>query len=151
MRKIGMSVVLFALFILFLPNNGTTSSLTVGTKVIYPGGTDQPPKEKDTGVSLKVESVRVSDPDSEEPQEYAEEEFFDKMLNRGDAKKLLQIVSRRNDATGKAYTFLALAALDRSEEAVRLGNELIKRDDLNGSMKDQIQTKMDAFKKETGK
>ena len=40
--------------------NGQEASIVVGTKVIYPGGADQPPKEKDTGVKLKV-TPRIND------------------------------------------------------------------------------------------
>ena len=34
--------------------NGQEAEIIVGKKVIYPGGADQPPKEKDTGIKLKV-------------------------------------------------------------------------------------------------
>ena len=40
--------------------NGQEASIVVGTKVIYPGGADQPPKEKDTGVKLKI-TPRIND------------------------------------------------------------------------------------------
>ncbi len=40
--------------------NGQEASITVGTKVIYPGGADQPPKEKDTGIKLKI-TPRIND------------------------------------------------------------------------------------------
>ena len=40
--------------------NGQEANIVVGTKVIYPGGADQPPKEKDTGVKLKV-TPRIND------------------------------------------------------------------------------------------
>lgn len=40
--------------------NGQEANITVGTKVIYPGGADQPPKEKDTGIKLKV-TPRIND------------------------------------------------------------------------------------------
>lgn len=40
--------------------NGQEASITVGKKVIYPGGADQPPKEKDTGIKLKI-TPRIND------------------------------------------------------------------------------------------
>ncbi|MBQ3644608.1 MAG: hypothetical protein II961_08430 [Candidatus Riflebacteria bacterium] len=40
--------------------NGQEANITVGTKVIYPGGADQPPKEKDTGIKLKI-TPRIND------------------------------------------------------------------------------------------
>lgn len=40
--------------------NGQEASITVGEKVIYPGGADQPPKEKDTGIKLKI-TPRIND------------------------------------------------------------------------------------------
>ncbi|MBP5469398.1 MAG: hypothetical protein J6Z11_09150 [Candidatus Riflebacteria bacterium] len=40
--------------------NGQEASIVVGTKVIYPGGADQPPKEKDTGVKLNI-TPRIND------------------------------------------------------------------------------------------
>jgi len=40
--------------------NGQEAEIIVGKKVIYPGGADQPPKEKDTGIKLKV-TPRIND------------------------------------------------------------------------------------------
>lgn len=40
--------------------NGQEANIVVGTKVIYPGGADQPPKEKDTGIKLKI-TPRIND------------------------------------------------------------------------------------------
>lgn len=40
--------------------NGQQANIVVGTKVIYPGGADQPPKEKDTGIKLQI-TPRVND------------------------------------------------------------------------------------------
>ncbi|KAF1083275.1 MAG: hypothetical protein GQF41_0053 [Candidatus Rifleibacterium amylolyticum] len=40
--------------------NGQEAEIIVGTKVIYPGGADQPPKEKDTGIKLKI-TPRIND------------------------------------------------------------------------------------------
>ncbi len=40
--------------------NGQEATITVGSKVIYPGGADQPPKEKDVGVKLKI-TPRIND------------------------------------------------------------------------------------------
>jgi type IV pilus secretin PilQ/predicted competence protein len=40
--------------------NGQEANITVGRKVIYPGGADQPPREKDVGVKLKI-TPRIND------------------------------------------------------------------------------------------
>lgn len=40
--------------------NGQEANIVVGKKVIYPGGADQPPKEKDTGIKLKI-TPRIND------------------------------------------------------------------------------------------
>ncbi|MFZ2960563.1 MAG: secretin N-terminal domain-containing protein [Candidatus Ozemobacteraceae bacterium] len=40
--------------------NGQEAYIKVGQKVIYPGGADQPPKEKDTGIILKI-TPRIND------------------------------------------------------------------------------------------
>lgn len=40
--------------------NGMEANILVGTKVVYPGGADQPPKEKDTGIKLKI-TPRIND------------------------------------------------------------------------------------------
>ena len=40
--------------------NGQEANIVVGTKVIYPGGADQPPREKDTGVKLVI-TPRIND------------------------------------------------------------------------------------------
>lgn len=40
--------------------NGQEANIVVGTKVIYPGGADQPPKEKDTGIKLNI-TPRIND------------------------------------------------------------------------------------------
>lgn len=40
--------------------NGQEANIVIGEKVIYPGGADQPPKEKDTGIKLKI-TPRIND------------------------------------------------------------------------------------------
>lgn len=40
--------------------NGQEAYIKVGQKVVYPGGADQPPKEKDTGIILKI-TPRIND------------------------------------------------------------------------------------------
>jgi type IV pilus assembly protein PilQ len=40
--------------------NGMEANIMVGRKVVYPGGADQPPKEKDTGIKLKI-TPRIND------------------------------------------------------------------------------------------
>ena len=40
--------------------NGQEANVVVGTKVIYPGGADQPPREKDTGIKLVI-TPRIND------------------------------------------------------------------------------------------
>ncbi len=40
--------------------NGQEANIVVGTKVIYPGGAEQQPKEKDTGIKLKI-TPRIND------------------------------------------------------------------------------------------
>ncbi|MBF0546603.1 MAG: hypothetical protein HQM08_19310 [Candidatus Riflebacteria bacterium] len=40
--------------------NGQEAYIKVGSKVVYPGGADQPPKEKDTGIILKI-TPRIND------------------------------------------------------------------------------------------
>lgn len=40
--------------------NGQEAQIVVGTKVIYPGGADSPPSEKDTGIMLKI-TPRIND------------------------------------------------------------------------------------------
>ncbi|MBF0498966.1 MAG: hypothetical protein HQM09_02435 [Candidatus Riflebacteria bacterium] len=40
--------------------NGQEAYIKVGQKVVYPGGADQPPKEKDTGIILKL-TPRIND------------------------------------------------------------------------------------------
>lgn len=58
-RRIPVLVVLVLLVSgLLAPAPVGAARLTVGEKVTYSGGPDQPPKEKDTGVSLKVDEGR---------------------------------------------------------------------------------------------
>jgi type IV pilus assembly protein PilQ len=40
--------------------NGQEANIMIGKKVVYPGGADQPPKEKDTGIKLKI-TPRIND------------------------------------------------------------------------------------------
>lgn len=40
--------------------NGQEANIVVGSKVIYPGGADQPPREKDTGIKLSI-TPRIND------------------------------------------------------------------------------------------
>lgn len=96
------------------------SQLTVGTKVIYPGGTDQPPKEKDTGVSLKVGNIHgaVGDGCPSNEGEGAESAYED-MLQSGQAEDLLRVLRGKADPLSRTYRALALLDLGREADAHR--------------------------------
>ncbi|NLI77616.1 MAG: hypothetical protein GX442_14410 [Candidatus Riflebacteria bacterium] len=96
------------------------SQLTVGTKVIYPGGTDQPPKEKDTGVSLKVGNIHgaVGDGSPSLSGEGAASAYED-MLQSGQAEDLLRALRGQGDPLSRTYRALALLDLGREADAHR--------------------------------
>lgn len=96
------------------------SNLTVGTKVIYPGGADQPPKEKDTGVSLKVGNVIAHGSEGSNvaglslaPGQAA----LETLLEEGRAEDILRVVGSRSDPLSRTYRALALLEQGKTLEA----------------------------------
>ena len=113
--------VLLAAILAVVPFQGQAQSqLTVGTKVIYPGGTDQPPKEKDTGVSLKVGNIHgaVGDGSPSFDGEGTASAYED-MLQTGQAEDLLRALRGKGDPLSRTYRALALLDLGREADAHR--------------------------------
>ncbi|RCK79582.1 MAG: hypothetical protein OZSIB_4336 [Candidatus Ozemobacter sibiricus] len=84
--------------------------------MIYPGGADQPPKEKDTGVSLKVDKIighgsAVSERDDLPlaPGQAA----LETLLVEGRPEEILRIVGSRSDPLSRTYRALALLDLGK--------------------------------------
>ncbi len=96
------------------------SQLTVGTKVIYPGGTDQPPKEKDTGVSLKVGNLHGAVGNGSPSFEgEGTASAYEDMLQSGQAEDLLRALRGKIGPLARTYRALALLDLGREADARR--------------------------------
>lgn len=106
----------------FLPVNA--GSLFVGTKVIYPGGENQPPKEKDIGTSLKA-SARGN---------VAEKSMDDKLkqlFEDEDYETILNVTKTAVSRESKVYKTIALFRLNRKKEAKKLAKVLLKDKNLS--------------------
>ena len=119
MNKMKKAVFLIGTFLIcfLLPVNA--GSLFVGTKVIYPGGANQPPKEKDTGTSLKA-SARGNFP------EKSLTDNLNKLLDDEDYDTLLQMAKASDNKESRVYEAIALFHLDRKKEALSLAKKLLK-------------------------
>ena len=111
-------------------------SLTVGTKVIYPGGADQPPQEKDTGVSLKGSAIghggasgQAVSRDTESPEALEE---------AGDYEGILVSCSKSSDLNSRAWVAIAMWYIGSESEAQRNAAALIKEEGLSEEMKDKL-------------
>lgn len=137
-------VIMIFLLASLVPLSGLSvlaGSLSVGTKVIYPGGADQPPKEKDTGVSLKADVVgiaRGSESDTQEANEH-----FQQMLDFGEYEKLIDEIGESDDPEILSLKALALYYNDEDEAAFELANKLLKNKKLSQETKDYLCRELD--------
>lgn len=103
-------------------------SLTVGTKVMYPGGADQPPKEKDTGVSLKVDVVGMSGSETEEP--FSESASAASQLTmwaeNGEYDQMLEALETPKTSEEKAWKAIALLKTGEGDAGDQLAREALK-------------------------
>ena len=127
----GVGILVFGLPI---PSSG--AELNVGSKIVYPGGADQPPKEKDVGVKLKVEPVSSS---IETQEEFASEEDLAVLLSDGQTSKILSFTADKKDPSSQAYRALALFAVDRKKEAEQVARKVLKSDDLSSDLRDKLE------------
>ena len=133
-----LSLIAGVLMLAFVPGMLHAGSLTVGTKVIYPGGADQPPKEKDTGVSLKVDVVGVAEPDQAASTEASSSASLAEMSDNGDYEKILEAVKTPVTLEQKAWKAIALWHTGKEEQASQLGKGLLKDPSLSPDLRQKI-------------
>lgn len=131
-RIVALIVTLFLCFL--LPVNA--GSLFVGTKVIYPGGANQPPKEKDTGTSLKA-SARGNFP------EKVLLEDLENLFDDEDYETLLIKARLANNKEAKVYEAIALFRLNRKKAAKTLARVLLKDKGLTEEASQQLCDELD--------
>lgn len=131
-----MKTILIFIVVIFQTTLVFAGSLSVGTKVIYPGGADQPPKEKDTGVSLNADIVGIAADKNADDEETIE--HFKQMLEEEDYENLLQKISDRNDPESLALKALALYYHGAETEALELAEKLLKNPKLSDQDKQKI-------------
>lgn len=131
-----MKTLLFLIAVIFQTTLVFAGSLSVGTKVIYPGGTDQPPKEKDTGVSFNADIVGLAADENIDEEKTIE--HFKQMLEEEDYDNLLQQISDRNDPESLALKSLALYYQGSEPEALELAGKLLKNPKLSDQSKQKI-------------
>ncbi len=113
------------------------AELNVGKKVVYPGGADQPPKEKDTGIKLKVDVISATTFSKED--DTPDQEEMEKLLQEGDGKKLLETTANRSDPVSKAYEAMALLSLGKNAEGERKGKKLLESGELEEDLKASLE------------
>lgn len=139
-KKILFAGLFLVLPTLFCNPEVQAGELVVGKKVVYPGGADQPPKEKDVGVKLKVESrggtVFTQDPREEDA---VEEKDFEALLQDGKTREILDTTAGKTDPASKGYRALALEKVDRRNEARSTAQEALKSDDLPDDLRERLE------------
>jgi hypothetical protein len=116
---------LTVIFLFVMAATAFCGSLQVGTKVIYPGGADQPPKEKDTGVSLNAEVTGIAR-ETADAGEQSPEEIYD----RNDYETTIEILKKRSDHESKTFTAIALFNLGNEDEAAEMARKLLEDPEL---------------------
>jgi len=119
--------------------------LSVGTKVIYPGGADQPPREKDTGVSLNadVKSAAILNNETDFPNGIISNNALEKLDKAGAYELMLQSLENRSDDVALAYKAIALEATDEYEEGENIALRLVKKGSLPHELKKRLIKKFD--------
>jgi hypothetical protein len=120
-----------------------SGELSVGSKVIYPGGADQPPKEKDVGIKLKAnvvggsvatENDELSDVDDSESPDYQG------LLDEGNTRLIIDHTAGKTDAESLAFRALALQKVGRKAEALRASQAALENgEDLPWDVRDRLE------------
>jgi len=115
-------------------------SLTVGTKVIYPGGTDQPPKEKDTGITFKVGNIHGS-VGSEETVDvsFSQENTWQELIDSGKSEDLLKALRGKSDPLAATFRVLAYMDLGVVPSARREAEKALKNPNFPEDLKERIE------------
>lgn len=158
MRKILLiiSVLLVIAGVFSWPIASVAGSLTVGSKVIYSGGSDQPPVEKDTGVKFSTGSSSSTSADSAAagadamPEQSSTDSpaTFDAMIENGEFDELLLAVEGRDDPESKAYMALAMYENGDSEKAEEIARKLLKTGQLQPELRQKLLTAFDLAEEE---
>ncbi len=117
--------------------------LVVGTKVIYPGGADQPPKEKDTGISWKAGDEGGSSASAMGGGGSRASLQYQSMLDGGDLDALFREVENRYDPISSYYRVMTLQEMGREEEAASEASRLLRSEHFPPDLKAKIQDSME--------
>lgn len=139
-----ISALLVVAGVFSLPVASDAGSLTVGTKVIYSGGSDQPPVEKDTGVKFST-SKSSADPVGSAADNGPSEQsslnspaVLDEMMENGDFDELLLAVEGREDPDSQAYMALVMYENGDSEKAKAIAINLLKKGRLRPELRKKL-------------
>ena len=141
---LALSALLVIAGVFSLPVASDAGSLTVGTKVIYSGGSDQPPVEKDTGVKFSTGKSSVAPAGSTADNGPSEQSslnspaVLDAMMENGEFDELLLAVEGREDPDSQAYMALAMSENGDSEKAEAIARNLLKA----GQLKPELRKKL---------
>lgn len=119
--------------------------LNVGTKVIYPGGADQPPREKDTGVSLNAEvkgSAGLNE-STDFSNGMITNNALEKLDKTGEYELMLASLENRSDDVALAYRAIALEATDEYEEGETIAIKIVQSKNLPLKLKKRLIEKFD--------
>lgn len=128
-RKFTLILLFFTIFSCCL----FAGSLKVGSKVIYPGGTNQPVQEKDAGVSFNAKIVGFA---HEEPA--MEERKPAEIFASESYETIIEMLKDKSDLESRAYLALALYYTNQDAQAKQMGQILIE----NSSLSDETREKL---------
>jgi hypothetical protein len=98
--------VLMAVVIFIVP--AMSGELHVGQKVVYPGGADQPPKEKDVGLKFKIDHIAVAgEPSADSLPETQDIDELAALQDSGQFRDVIRATEGRKDPVSRAFRVLA--------------------------------------------
>lgn len=117
----------------------SAGTLSVGTKVIYPGGPDQPPLEKDTGVVFSAGATGGGSEEDDAPRNSAAPgDSLNSLESEGSYDEILDLTGNRNDPEARAYRAIALFNSGNSDEAIETGRQLLLENRLTPELRQKI-------------
>ena len=149
-----IALLLIAAWVVSFPLVSVAGSLTVGSKVIYSGGSDQPPVEKDTGVKFSTGKSSAAPVDSTADDDTSEQSslnspaVLDAMIENGEFDELLLAVEGRDDPDSQAYMALAMYENGDSDKAEEIAINLLKAGQLKPELRQKLLDTFDLYEED---
>ena len=138
--KQSLLTVIFAFFLVVPAWSG---ELHVGQKVVYPGGADQPPKEKDIGLKLKVDNITVSEATTPELPDDQEVDDLTALLDTGRFQDVIHAGAGKKDPISRALVALAIMEEEgRLAEGLQAAQAVASDPRLTDDLRDRLTEKI---------